>query len=101
MIRYEWDCEQVDRESEDVIDHEFGDTLEEVRGHALRAERCNPGFRYDIVLCRYDENDRYTDISWAYMREDGTLPDHFADAGGREVAKVPKRFHKEVGKVKA
>lgn len=97
MITYEWDCEIVEVETGDIVDHNFGDSLDEVRDYIGTESQ----YRYDIVLVRRDENDRTTDISWAYMKQDGTLPDHFTDAGDREVAKVPKKFHKEASKAAA
>jgi hypothetical protein len=95
MISYEWDCETVDRDSQDILDHNYGDSLGEVRQYVDNDDAQN---KYDIVLVRRDENSRYIDSSYAYMREDGTLPEYFTDADGRQTAKVPARFHKEVRK---
>lgn len=99
MISYEWDCEQVDKETGDIVDHFFGESLEQVQGFAVAY--ADAQHRYDIVLVRRDENDRCTETSWAYMKEDGTLPDHFTNANDHEVAKVPKKFHKEASKAAA
>ena len=95
-VYYEWDCETVaavdtdDAAENDVLDHAHGATLAEV----LRWSRQNPpdpGTRHDIVLVRDDDDGR----SWAYMEDDGSLPEFFEDAYCRRVAKVPKRFHAE------
>lgn len=89
-IEYEWDCEKVDRESGDVIDHYYGGSLAEV----IKGIRHDPQYKYDIVLVRNDVNESCTDCSYAYLKEDGTLPEHFTE-GDCVVAKVPKRFHAE------
>lgn len=95
MITYEWDCETVDRDSQDVLEHNYGDSLADVQQYV---DNDDPQNKYDIVLVRQDDNSRYIDSSYAYMREDGTLPEYFTAAGGRQTAKVPARFHKEARK---
>lgn len=91
MISYEWCCEPTNKETGDIIDNCFGDTLESVFGYVGD----DPNETYPIVLVRYDDDDRSSCRSWAYLKEDGSLPDFFADAHGHEIARVPKKFHKE------
>jgi hypothetical protein len=86
MITYEWDCETVDRESQDILDHNYGDSLDEVRQYV---DNDDTQHRYDIVLVRSDVNHRYIDCAYAYMREDGTLPEYFTDAGSTPAAVKP------------
>lgn len=92
-IEYEWDCETIDAETGDIVDHSHGATLAQVRQWA----RSNPpadGTHYAIVLVR----DYYNDRSWAYLDAQDRLPPHFTDAAGCSVAKVPARFHKETNR---
>lgn len=76
MITYEWDIETY--EEEDIVDHSF----------MLAVPKENE----KLVLVRDD----YVDVkSWAYV-ENNQLPEYFKDAYDRVVAKVPKRFFKEL-----
>jgi hypothetical protein len=99
MVVYEWDCETVgsidtDEFAEgDVIEHAHAPTLRETLKWA-REEPLEPGTRYEIVLVRDDNEGR----SWAYLEENGALPEYFLDAYDRRVAKVPKRFHAETAR---
>jgi hypothetical protein len=91
MIRYEWTVEL--REGDDIVDACYGDTLSE----ALRPCWETPaGYtqHLGVVRDRYDSAESLVCRSWAYL-EDGKLPERFTDAYGREIAKVPARFHKE------
>jgi hypothetical protein len=49
MVEYEWDCEKVDREEGDIVDHFFGESLEEVLGWV---EADDDQHEYRIVLER-------------------------------------------------
>jgi len=89
-IDYEWDCETIDTDTGDIIDHSHGATLRDVLSWA-RANPPESDTHHAIVLVR----DEYTERSWAYLNDDGTLPDFFEDSSGCRVAKVPVRFHKE------
>ena len=91
---YEWDVELVDKEYEDILDHEHSDkcpgipTLDtEVVFERLVLVR--------DVYRQWDLSDR----TWAYVK-DGKLPEYFSDAWQREETKhkVPKRFHAELEK---
>jgi hypothetical protein len=87
-VYYEWDVEEVD-ENEDIQNHNH--TSSYTKAKEVAAIPNEGGIISRIVLVRDDDNCR----SWAYM-EDGKLPEWFEDAYGAEVAKVPKRFIKEV-----
>ena len=99
-IRYEWDIETVCAASEDILDHDHRDKLSEFGMdeliHAINQD-IEPGnsftrlvlvrdrFHHDDLACR----------SWAYVTEDGKMPEQFLDAYDRPVAAVPKRFVEE------
>jgi hypothetical protein len=95
---YEWDCELVaiyrdengDEIDNDIIEHDHRDTFKEVR--ALAATGAPAGHEHHIVLVRTDDNSR----SWAYLGDDGKLPEYFEDAYGKHTSKVPQRYHDEV-----
>jgi len=99
-IRYEWDIEKVCAESEDILDHDHRDRLSgfgiEELLHAINQD-AGPGNHFTrLVLVR----DRMDDggvacRSWAYVTDDGEMPERFLDACDRPVAKVPKRFMEE------
>ena len=90
-VYYEWDVEEVDQHG-DIQDHNHSETYAEAKKFYAMPPG-NPGMTSRIVLVRDDDKCR----AWAYM-ENGTLPEHFEDANGVEVAKVPKRFHDEVSR---
>jgi len=92
---YEWGVEFViDDEYEDIDYTLHFDSFAEAK---QEAEEPREGYRYRhvIVLIRDQgsEDRGVTDRQWAYLQEDGTLPEEF-DGGNR----VPKRFHQEVAK---
>jgi len=94
-IRYEWDIETVCTESEDILDHDHRDRLAEFGIeeliHAINQDT-EPGNNFTrLVLVRDDDNGR----SWAYVTDEGKMPEQFLDAYDRPVAKVPKRFVEE------
>lgn len=94
-VSYEWDCERIDIEENDVIEHDFGDPVYVLRN---ARETPNPGERFDVVLVRnvhtYIDNvcDDLVDRQWATV-ENGRLPSHFSDG-----VEVPERFHKQLAK---
>lgn len=94
VTTYEWDAEHVDK-SGDVLNHNHGDTLQDVRRLADAID-IEDGQRIDIVLVRdvWVEDD-LADRTWAYINDDGSLPARFTDSMGTEFANVPKRFHVE------
>ena len=91
---YEWDIEEFDPETDDIIDHNHSDDFPGI------PEEDN----YRLVLVRdtwehfkvYEHGKPMTEIGdlierqWAYV-ENGSLPEEFT--GG---SVVPKRFHKMV-----
>lgn len=89
-IDYEWDVEEMD--GEEIVDHHFCDSFSEARDLATE------GNMKIVLVCRVENWDRGTTaVSWAYLGEDGSLPEFFTDAGGRATRKVPKKFHAEIG----
>lgn len=95
-VVYEWDVESVSAvdseqyELGEVIDHHHTETFAEARAQA--ATPPEQGQRHEIVLVRDDDAGR----SWAYLEPDEIMPDHFHDAEGRAVARVPMRFVAEI-----
>lgn len=93
-VTYEWDCETVaTRDSDDfydgdIIDHYHSDKLSDVIRFAK--ENSQDGTKCEVVLVRDSDEGR----SWAYVKS-GLLPDHFDDAYGRYVAKVPLKYRKQ------
>lgn len=96
-VNYEWAVEMTT--TVETAEHEVGEVLDVHHFDAyagavdLAAGAAEDGTEWRIVLVRDDDTGR----SWAYM-EGGVLPEHFDDAYGREVARVPQRFHKEVSR---
>lgn len=94
MVDYEWDVEIQASEPTDileegeVIDHHFCGSLAEARTVAGRPPE--PGTRHAIVLVRDDNDGR----SWAYLKDDGTLPDFFIDGNMRAAYRVPQKFQR-------
>lgn len=86
--QYEWDCEELD-EFNDIIDHHHCDSRAEAEEIAKLLGRSA------IVLVRNvgNDHDGLMDRLWAYVQDDGKLPEFFSDATGCETSiKVPKRF---------
>jgi hypothetical protein len=90
-VIYEWDVEQI--EDEDIVDHYFCDSLDEAREVVANGDS---SMKWAVVLvCKVEDNRGRTHTSWAYLNEDGTLPESFSDAYNRPTRKVPKKFHDE------
>lgn len=87
-VNYEWSYEITDIDG-DIIDSDFSDTL-------IAFKNDTGG---NIVLVRNEGNevDGVTDRYWAYIKEDGTLPEYFSDSYHEINIKVPQKFHKELG----
>ena len=92
MIRYEWTVELL--EGEDIVDSYFAECYERALTFAVNASS-DCVVRIGVVRDRYDSGEDLVCRSWAYL-EDGKLPERFEDAYGREIVKVPARFHKAV-----
>lgn len=92
---YEWDVETVaardseDYAEDDVIDHHHTTSFAEAK--RVAAQEPDDGTKHVLVLVR-DHDDR----SWAYLNDDGTLPEYFEDAYNQPRGKVPVRYHREV-----
>lgn len=89
-VVYEWDVEEfTDDEHEDIVQHYFCTKFSE----ALAISQAKPeeGCRRRVVLVRDDDEER----SWAYLRDDATMPEFFENADGVECTRVPKRFKAE------
>lgn len=99
-ICYEWDIETVDAESDDILDHDHRDKLNDFSMeqllHAINQD-LDPGNTYTrLVLVRDSfHGDDLTSRSWAYVTDDGEMPENFLDAYDRATAAVPKRFIEE------
>lgn len=93
MIIYEWIVNEVD-EFEDIIEVSHFDTRKDAQAFADAGPN-HGGVKMEIALVRDVGNDLdgLTDRSWAYLRDDGTLPEHFDYGMGEEGPRVPKRFH--------
>jgi hypothetical protein len=103
-IKYEWDIETVAAdEDEDILDHDHRDKLSEFGVEELIfaiAQQPGPDSKGDTFLRLVLVRDRLDDggvvcRSWAYVTDDGKMPEQFLDAYERPVAKVPKRFIEE------
>lgn len=91
---YEWDIEMWN--DDEIIDHDHRDKLSEFGMenliHAINADQLNANGDYTrLVLVRDSEACR----AWAYLTDDGKMPEYFLDAYERPVCKVPKRFIEE------
>ena len=94
MIVYEWDAETVNVH-EDIDDHNHADTLSEVLRYCSNEPADGSHYRIVLVRDKFDECRGLVDRSWAYLNDDGTLPEYFSDSCGEDTFKVPKRFHRE------
>lgn len=100
-IRYEWDIETVCAASEDILDHDHRDRLSEygmdqlIRAINQEREPENNFTRLVLVRDCFDLDDQMTCRSWAYVTDDGKLPERFLDAYDRPIAAIPKRFIEE------
>lgn len=81
---YEWDIETTD-EHGDIIDHNHADELKDYTERELKSG--------NLVLVRDDDYSR----GWADV-EKGKLPEYVTDAYGRNIVKVPQKFHNELKK---
>jgi hypothetical protein len=99
-IRYEWDIETVCAESEDILDHDHRDKLSDfgmerlIRAINQDAEPDKNFTRLVLVRDRLD-NGGVACRSWAYVTDDGKMPEQFLNAYDKPVAKVPQRFIEE------
>ena len=92
---YEWDIETWN--GEEIVDHNHWDRLAdfgmEELIQAINNDFLNEARDYTkLVLVRDSERDGR---SWAYVTDDGKMPEQFLDAYDRPVCNVPKRFIEE------
>lgn len=95
MIAYEWTIEEID-EHGDIVDNDFRDDY--ASAASVAASMRLSGTKVEIGLVRNSINDRDENIEdrqWAYLK-DGKLPDRFQTSGGRDGAKVPKKYFNQV-----
>jgi hypothetical protein len=105
-VFYEWDVEEVavslgkyerqDVEEGDIVEHWFQDNFADCLKH-VATQKLEPGFKWEIVLVRNtDATNAEEPRTWAYLNDNGTLPEFFQGSGGDDQTRVPQRFHKEV-----
>ena len=99
-VSYEWDIETW--EGDEIIDHDFRDRLHDFGGEkltlAVNQDHDDADRYYRLVLVRNEGSqvEGITDRLWAYVTDDGKLPEFFEQAGEMETTvRVPKRFHRE------
>jgi hypothetical protein len=93
-VDYEWVAEPTDAHG-DIVECLFADTLEQARRYQADAE--TPACPVALVRHEYTEIDGELARYYAYLRDDGTLPDNFSEPGtddGRG-PRIPQRFKQE------
>lgn len=100
-VEWEWDVEILN-EYGDIEDHHFQTSF---RDCVLEDNGDESYFEIVLVRSAGNDDDGVTDRSWAYLDEDGNIPEYTStpDSEGQYVNqchKVPKRFHAEVVKFK-
>ncbi len=100
-VDYEWDVEVLD-EYGDIVDHHFQESFRD-----CVMENNGKDCYFEIVLVRTTGNqeDGVTDRTWAYVNENGELPEYSStpDINGKYINKcnkIPKKFHQEIAKFK-
>jgi hypothetical protein len=91
---YEWDIESADAHG-DIQDHHHADSLSDLAVPMSPWIAPEGGGSNALVLVR---DGRDGSRHWAYVCDDGTLPDCFADAMGNPGPTVPVRFRTELAK---
>lgn len=106
-VAYEWLIETVAVEADDadcdIIEVDHATSAAEMFAR-MKANPLPSGerYRYGIVRDVWTEAEGITDRAWCYVDEyDGTLPDQFEDAGGVEIARVPKALRAEFDTARA
>lgn len=108
MVSYEWDIESwfIDKSGEEEIyEHDHRDRLYEwpidQLISAIHQDREPSPFEDKSIICFTRlvlVRDADEGRSWAYVSDDGKLPEYFLDAYDRPTVKVPKRFHDELSR---
>jgi len=94
MATYEWDIETWN--GDEIVDHSHRDRLNEFGMEelidAINQTPLDSSEYTKLVLVRDSDRDGR---AWAYLTDDGKMPEQFLDAYERPVCKVPKRFIEE------
>lgn len=98
-VIYEWDVEtqlEYPDGENDVIDHHHFECFSDALSYSKTAPEPHDEGKTEhmLVLVRDDNEGR----SWAYLDDDGTLPEFFMNADGKNTTRVPKRFHEQVAR---
>lgn len=103
-VTYEWGVEFIDpnSEEEEIMETIHFASLKDAFDFAAVSapyymENVNP--RFVLIRDVGNQVEGLTDRAWAYLNEDGLLPEYFEYTDGcADGPKVPKRFHKEMEK---
>ena len=88
-VEYEWVVEAW--EDSEVVETEYYATYRDARrAHNADTER---GKLVTIALLRDHSDDGRL---WAYLTDDGLLPEHFTNSWGQPDCKVPAKYRNEV-----
>jgi len=82
---YYWAAEQINPETEEIVDVNRFDTLTELIAHT----EADPSETYHVALVM-DADERY----WSYVL-DGTMMNYFRDSSGQTGSRIPKRYADE------
>lgn len=94
MKLYEWTLEEIDRESEDIIDSDFSNTLESFKRYFN-----DSNFDIGLVLDEGNEIEGVINREWAYIKNN-SLPEYFSNSYGEETNnKVPNKYKIQLQKV--
>ena len=99
-VDYEWCVETVLRNG-DIEDLDFADSLAEAKSWVCEnADDCEHDYR--IVLLRTVGNDLEgeTDRLYAYLEDNGLMPEFFSDFGYSTKVRVPQKYQREAQRKK-
>lgn len=94
---YEWDVEEIDTESGDIIDHDFRPTLAQCLDSIERFPP-KPGRTFVVLLLRYVDDVDHADEDergYSYVTPGGQLV-RFRDAYDTPGARVPRQYVQEM-----
>src|SRR5262245_25055590 len=92
---YEWDIETWN--GDEIVDHNYRSRLSEFGAEelvlAINSDVLNAAGDYTkLVLVRDSDRDGR---AWAYLTDEGELPEKFLDAYNTPISDIPKRFVEE------